>query len=72
MPPDLKSMSDSQIEQKIVKLNSVYFMTADENVRHQILLLLDTFKLELEERTRAAKKKQAEDGNDLDSLINVS
>jgi hypothetical protein len=72
-PPDLKSLSDLQIEQQIIKLNSIYFMTEDESLRHQIILLLDTFKLEIEERKVAAQKRQQQNGdNDLDSLIKIS
>jgi hypothetical protein len=73
IPPNIKDLNDSQVENQILKLNSLYFMTEDENVRHQIILLLDTFKIELEERRYAAKKKQEQNGdNDLDSLINIS
>jgi hypothetical protein len=71
---NLNELSVSQIEQKITKLNSFYFMTADEHVRQQIILLLDSYKIELEERRLAAKKIQDEknNGNDLDSLIKVN
>lgn len=73
---DLKELTDPQLEAKIAKLSSVYFMTQDENVRHQIILLLDTFKIEQETRRAAAKKKQEENRSDddkgLDSLINIS
>lgn len=70
---NLKELTDSQLEQKIYKLNSLYFMTGDQSVRHQMILLLDTYKIELEERRVAAKKKQEEQGrDDLDSLINIS
>jgi hypothetical protein len=73
IPPNIKELNDSQVENQILKLNSLYFMTEDESVRHQIILLLDTFKIELEERRYAAKKKQEQSGdNDLDSLIKVS
>jgi hypothetical protein len=74
IPPDLKEISDAQIEQKIHKLNQIYFITPNESVRHQIILLLDTYKIELEERRIAARKKQEQnnDNNDLDSLINIS
>jgi hypothetical protein len=72
-PPNLKELSDAQIENQILKLNSLYFMTYDESVRHQVILLLDTFKIELEERRTAAQKRQQQnDDNDLDSLIKVS
>jgi hypothetical protein len=72
IPPDLKSLSDAQIEQKILKLNSMYFITEDENVRHQIILLIDTFKVEQSERQMIALKKQQQHNNDLDSLIKIS
>jgi hypothetical protein len=72
-PPNLKDLSDTQIENQILKLNSLYFMAQDESVRHQIILLLDTFKIELEERKLAAQKRQHQnDDNDLDSLIKIS
>ena len=67
---DLAELSDAQIEQKITKLNSVYFVSENESVRHQIILLLDTYKLELE--ARRAKEKLKQDNNGLDDLINVS
>lgn len=70
---DLADLSDSQIEQKLQKLNSIYFVTDNESVRHQIILLIDTYKLELEERRARAKLKQQQQGdNGLDSLIKVS
>jgi hypothetical protein len=73
---DLLGMTDRDIESKIAKLNSIYFMTTDENVRHQMILLLDTFKVEQQTRELAVRKKRAENrkpgDNDLDSLIRVS
>jgi hypothetical protein len=71
-PPNLKNLTDIQIENQILKLNSLYFMAHDESVRHQIILLLDTFKIELEERRIASRKQQDQNNNnDLDSLIKV-
>ena len=70
---DLKELTDVQIEQKLSKLNSIYFITDNESVRHQMILLIDTYKIELEERRVRAKLKQQEQGkDDLDSLIRVS
>ncbi len=70
---DLTKLTDSQIEQKILKLNSAYFMSQNFEIRQQIILLLDTYKIALEERRVAALKNQREQGkDDLDSLINVS
>jgi hypothetical protein len=79
MHPNLGSLSDftdNELEKRIAKLSSAYFMTQDEGVRHQMILILDDYKLELEARRANAKRKQDEqrkdDGNDLDSLINIS
>ena len=70
---ELQQLSESQIEQKIMRLNGMYFMTENDDVRQQMILLIDTYKMELEERRVAASKKRAENGkDDLDSLINIS
>lgn len=69
---DLVDLTDAQLEAKLFKLNSMYFITENESVRQQMLLLIDTYKLALEER-QLEKKKQEQDGkDDLDNLINVS
>ena len=49
----------------------MYFMTENQDVRQQMILLMDSIKLELEER-QITKKKQQQDNNGLDDLINVS
>jgi hypothetical protein len=70
---DLKQFNDRQLDEKIYKLNGMYFMTENDDVRQQMILLIDTYKMELEERRVAASKKRAENGkDDLDSLINIS
>jgi hypothetical protein len=69
---ELKQLSESQIEQKIMRLNSMYFMTDNSDVRQQMILLIDTYKIELEERRISARIKAQESGeNDIDSLIKV-
>lgn len=68
---DLSQLTDVQIEQKIAKLSSVYFITPNDDVRQQIILLLDTYKIALEERRLAAKRKQQDGKDDLDKLIRV-
>ena len=51
----------------------MYFMTENSEVRQQMILLLDTYKIELDERRLADAKKRSKDGkNDLDGLINIS
>jgi hypothetical protein len=73
MSEDLSKLTESQIEQKLLRLNSIYFMTENDSVRQQMILLTDTYKLELEERRLAAKRKQQEQGkDDLDDLIKIN
>lgn len=71
---NLDEFTDMQLEEKLLKLNRYYFVTENPDVRQQMLLVMDTYKIELEERRAAAKRKQQEenDNNDLDNLINVS
>lgn len=69
---DLSELTMNELEQKVLKLNSMYFMTQDENVRHQMILLIDSYKIEIEKRRQQQKKEQQDDNSDLDSLINVS
>ena len=71
---NLDQFTDSQLEDKISKLNRIYFVTENEEVRHQVILSLDTLKLELEARRAEQRRKMLEDSKDngLDNLINVS
>lgn len=70
---NLSEFSDKQLEEKLLKLNSVYFITENPDVRQQILLIMDSFKLELETRRAHAKVlKEAQGKDDLDKLINIS
>jgi len=71
---DLEQYSDAQLEEKISKLNKVYFVTENDDVRQQIILSLDTLKLELESRRARQRQQLLQDGDDngLDELINVS
>lgn len=70
---NLQDLTVSQIEERIKRLNSMYFMTENSEVRQQMILLLDTYKIELDERRLAEVKRRSKDGkNDLDGLINIS
>jgi hypothetical protein len=70
---DLGGLTEMELEEKIHKLNKSYFMTTNEQTRHQIILLLDTYKIALEEKRIEARKIQEEQGDsDLDNLINIS
>ena len=71
---EIKNYTDAQLEQKLLKLNHMYFMTENEQMRQQMILLIDGYKLEIEARRAAARLKQEQDQGDnpLDDLINVS
>lgn len=70
---NLSSLSEAELENKIIELQRKFFMTHNVEVQQQISLALDSLKLEAETRRIEAKKKQQENGNpDLDNLINVS
>lgn len=71
---NLSLLTNTQIEDKISKLSAMYFMAQNPDVRHQIILLLDSYKIELMDRAAAERLKQAsQQGNgDLDNLINIS
>jgi hypothetical protein len=70
---NLEDLTVNQIEERIKRLNSMYFMTENSEVRQQMILLLDTYKIELDERRLAEAKRRSKDGkNDLDGLINIS
>jgi hypothetical protein len=71
---NLERFTDSQLEDKISKLNRIYFISENAEVRQQIILSLDTLKLELETRRAEQRRKMLEDAknNGLDNLINIS
>jgi len=71
---EIKNYTDAQLEQKLLKLNHMYFMTENQDMRQQMILLIDGYKLEIEARRAAARLKQEQDQGDnpLDDLINVS
>jgi hypothetical protein len=68
---DTDNMTIRELEEKIYKLNSSYFLSENQEVRQQILLLMDSFKLALEDK-QVQQKKTNKKNNDLDNLINVS
>ena len=71
---EMKNYTDAQLEQKLLKLNHMYFMTENQEMRQQMILLIDGYKLEIEARRATARLKQEQDQDDnpLDDLINVS
>ena len=71
---EIKNYTDAQLEQKLLKLNQMYFVIENQDMRQQMILLIDGYKLEIEARRAAARLKQEQEQGDnpLDDLINVS
>ncbi len=74
---NLSEFTETEIENKISTLNRTYFIANNEEVRHQIILALDSLKIELEARRARAyveqlQKDDKDNNNGLDNLINVS
>lgn len=71
---NLDSLSDNEIEEKVITLKKRYFQTNNPQVHHQISVLLEDYQLELEaRRTRQRLQQQEQNGEEgLDSLIKVS
>lgn len=69
--------TDTQLEEKVIELQRKYFQTSNIELKQQIAIALDNFKLELQTRQALAQQKQREqlqqNGDlDLDSLININ
>lgn len=74
---NLSDLTDVQLEAKVMELQRKYFQTHNPGVKAQIVNLLEIYKSELAVRRSIAAQRQREqyqnnDGNDLDSLINIS
>ena len=72
---DLSTFSEQDLEKKIQELTQRYFqaMRFSPSVTSQIVLLLDSYNTEQQERALAKSKKAAEDGdNDLNDLIKIN
>jgi hypothetical protein len=68
---NLSLISTSELEEKLQRLNKVYFMTDNEQIRLQMILLIDDYKLELQNRLKT-KINQEKSNSDIDKLIKVS
>ena len=67
----LSEMKVNELESKITDLTKKYFMTGNMDARHQISMVLDSYKSELNRRQDDALKKVMEDKR-LDKLIKVN
>ena len=64
-------LTDTELQEKLDDLNKKYWMASNPDVRNQIVLMLDSLKLEQENRQIKQKKEENQDNN-LDNLINIS
>jgi hypothetical protein len=74
LQPDITGLSEQDLEKKIQDLTQKYYqaMRYSPSVTGQIVLLLDSYKLEREERQRAKAKLAAETGeNEINELIKI-
>lgn len=70
---NLDTLSDNEIEEKILELGRKYWMTNNTSVRMQISTVLEMFKEEASvRRAKSFQKSQLDDNNGLDNLIKVS
>ena len=67
----LNHLTDTELQEKLDDLNKKYWMASNPGVRNQIVLMLDSLKLEQENRQIKQKKEENQDNN-LDNLINIS
>lgn len=67
---DLNQLSVDKINDQVQQLTKKYYSTTNSNLREQIILVIDTLKLELESRQRNIKINNEQ--KDLDNLINIS
>jgi len=69
----LEKMSDNELEQKLSDVNKRYWQTSNFEVREQIIMVIDAYKLELESRRIKQRIESQQNGNSgLDNLINIS
>lgn len=74
---NLSNLTEPQLEAKVMELQRKYFQTHNLDVKAQISNILEIYKQELYTRRTISAQRQREqyqnnDGNDLDSLINIS
>jgi hypothetical protein len=69
---NLENLKDSEIDSKINDLTKKYFQSANPNLRQQVSLALDTYKIEQSRRQRAEWQKMVDNRDkNLDKLINI-
>lgn len=72
---NLTSLSDMELDQKIVELGRKYWQTRNPQLQEQISTILEMYKQELVSRRAIQAQRQQDQNNgdnSLDNLINVS
>ena len=69
----LNNLSDNELEQKLSEVNKRYWQTSNPEIREQIIMVIESYKLELDSRRVKQKLESQQNGNPgLDNLINIS
>ncbi|MAV94253.1 MAG: hypothetical protein CMA31_01025 [Euryarchaeota archaeon] len=66
---DLSTLSDKQLDETLSDLTKKYFMTRNPEAKDQIQLMINSYKLEMSERSI---KSRLNDNKGLDKLIDIS
>jgi hypothetical protein len=70
---EMAGVKDAELEGKLNDLTKKYFLTQNTGVKHQISLMIDTYKDELASRRMAEYNKMMNNRDKgLDKLINIS
>jgi len=75
LSPSLAGLSDQELDKKYQELTERYYQALrfSPSIASQIVLLLDSYNSEKQERSLAKSKKAAENGdNDLNDLIKIN
>ena len=75
LSPSLTGLSDQELDKKVQDLTERYYQSLrfSPSIASQIVLLLDSYKFEQQERALAKSKKALEDGeNNINDLIKVN
>ena len=68
---DYKKLSDVELNDRLDSINRKYWMTNNDQVRSQMVMIIDELKLEIERR-RSLEKDPQEENKTLDNLIKIS
>ena len=69
----LSSLSDTEVDKKIMELQKKFFMSANPQVKQQIAVFVDMYREEARTRQQKAYEKlNSDNDSDLDNLININ